>query len=79
MTTMVVRGLIAGILLVLAVMQLRAGNVLSAAVDTIFAMAAGLLAFGARPGGRRPPQSLIMGLVLVGIVLWIASLVNRVT
>lgn len=78
MTTMVVRALIAGILLVLAVMQLQAGNVLSAAVDTIFAIAAGLLAFGARPGGHRPPQSLIMGLVLVGIVLWVASLVKRV-
>ena len=77
MSAMLLRGLIAAFLLVLAVMQLRQGNPLNAAVDVIFAIVAILLAAAARPGARRPRQSLIIGLVMVGIVLWIASLVGR--
>jgi hypothetical protein len=76
---MAMRGIIAVFLLVLAFLQLQQGNVLNAAVDTIFAIVAGLLAFGARPGGRRAPNTLVAGLVIVGIVLWIAALVGRGT
>ena len=75
---MIPRALIAVFLLVLAVMQLQQGRVLNAVVDVIFAMVAGLLAFTARTGAaRRPPRGLILGLLAVGIVLWIASLVGR--
>jgi ammonia channel protein AmtB len=77
MSATLVRGAIAVFLLVLAVMQLQQGRPLNAAVDVIFAMVAGLLAFTARPGARRPPRGLILGLLAVGIVLWIASLVGR--
>jgi hypothetical protein len=77
MTGMAIRGLIAVFLLVLAVMQLQQGRPLSAAVDVIFAMVAGILAFTARPGAKRPPAGLLAGLVAVGVVLWIVSLVGR--
>ncbi len=74
---MILRALVAVFLLVLAVMQLRQGRPLNAAVDVVFAMVAGLLAYSGRPGVRRPPRGLILGLLAVGIVLWIASLVGR--
>lgn len=77
MSAMVMRGLIAVFLLVLAGLQLQQGNTLNAAVDLIFALVAGLLAFSARPGARRPPNAVLAGLVAVGIVLWIVSLVGR--
>jgi hypothetical protein len=77
MLGVIVRGAIAVFLLYLAVKQLQAGRPLYAAVDVIFAMVAGLLALSARPGATRPPARLIRGLVAVGVVLWIASLVGR--
>jgi hypothetical protein len=77
MLGVIVRGAIAVFLLFLAVKQLQAGHPLYAAVDVIFAMVAGLLAFSAWPGATRPPARLIRGLVAVGVVLWIASLVGR--
>ncbi len=77
MTAVLIRTLIAAFLLVLAVMQLQHGRPLSAAVDVIFAMVAGLLAYSARPSAGRPPRGLIIGLMAVGVVLWIASLVGR--
>jgi predicted Co/Zn/Cd cation transporter (cation efflux family) len=77
MLGVIVRGAIAVFLLYLAVQQLQAGRPLYAAVDVIFAMVAGLLAFSAWPGAARRPTRLIRGLVAVGVVLWIASLVGR--
>lgn len=77
MLGVILRGAIAVFLLYLAVQQLQAGRPLYAAVDVIFAMVAGLLALAARPGATRPPARLIRGLVAVGVVLWIASLVGR--
>ena len=77
MLVAIVPGVIAVFLLYLAVQQLQAGRPLYAAVDVIFAMVAGLLALSARPGAARPPARLIRGLVAVGVVLWIASLVGR--
>jgi hypothetical protein len=77
MAGVILRGAIAAFLLYLAVRHLQAGRPLYAAVDVVFAMVAGLLAFSARPGASRPPARLIRGLVAVGVVLWIASLVGR--
>lgn len=77
MVGVIVRGAIAVFLLYLAVQQLQAGQPLYAAVDVIFAMVAGLLAFSAWPGAARPPARLIRALVAVGVVLWISSLVGR--
>jgi ammonia channel protein AmtB len=77
MSAVVVRALLAAVLLALGVMWLQQGRPLAAAVNVIFAMVAGLLAYSARPGVHTPPRGLIRGLVVVGIVLWVASLVWR--
>ncbi|HYW07399.1 MAG TPA: hypothetical protein VE913_10605 [Longimicrobium sp.] len=77
MSLRLLRPVLAVVLLVLAIMQLRAGNPLAAAVDLLFAMVAGLLTLEMRPGARRTPRGFIVGLVAVGIVLWIATLVTR--
>jgi len=77
MIPVILRAVVAAILLALAVMWLQQGRPLAAAVNVIFAMVAGLLAYSARPTVRNPPRGLIRGLVLVGIVLWAVSLVTR--
>ena len=76
MNAMVLRGIIAAVLLVLAGLQLQQGNTLNAAADVIFALVAGLLAATARPGARRPPSLLLGGLVAAGLVLCVVSLVR---
>lgn len=77
MSIRLLRPVLAVVLLVLAIMQLRAGHPLAAAVDLLFAMVAGLLTLEMRPGAPRTPRGFIVGLVVVGIVLWIVTLVTR--